>query len=202
MGFCCSRSSLFAHRVRTINQFVLVAPSENRVSVLRSNINVCGLLGHRRDKRQIRPFQETFRTKCLRCDVPLKRVASGKWTVIAASEVSLECLRPVQRNTVTPFVRASRADPLKDADGQRLGHQDPTRQDRDKALAQKQISESDRRAAFVARAEEATVLAQRASDNRTKVIHLEMATLYYSLAISQRDQPSPFPAEDDVRRIA
>ena len=200
-AFCCVSLFLVPKRNRKINQTVLVAPPQSRVSVLRNVTNMCGLWGHSRDKRRIRPFQDTLRTKCVRCDVPLKRVAQGKWIVFALSENSLEGLRPIPRNTVIPFARPSLASPFENAQVQNGDRQSRTSQDSSDAIVPEPSLSSDTREKFIAQAEEAYLLAQRASDHRIKLIHLEMAALYYGLANNENMQLPLVQDDDEVPQV-
>jgi hypothetical protein len=46
---------------------------------------LCRLLGHRRDRRRIMPWRETWQTECNRCSIRLGRVRHGKWVPIRAT---------------------------------------------------------------------------------------------------------------------
>ena len=61
-------------------------------------------------------------------------------------------------------------------------------------------SADERRTHYIARAEEARLLAEAADEQQTKVVHLEMAARYYRLANFQLDRPASMRPSEDLRR--
>ena len=45
-------------------------------------IAICRLIGHRRSKRHVRPYRQTWRSECRHCGLPLMRDAPGVWRII------------------------------------------------------------------------------------------------------------------------
>jgi hypothetical protein len=45
---------------------------------------LCRLFGHRRDRRLITPWRESWQTECSLCSTRLMRVRHGKWVPIGA----------------------------------------------------------------------------------------------------------------------
>ena len=99
--------------------------------------------------------------------------------------------RPTQQATVNPFTRPVPATPA-DADRPCQPEQRLTfGQHRANATVPQSRSQHDRRDHYIARAEEAQRLSEAADEQQIKVIHLEMAARYYSLANHYVGRPTP-----------
>jgi hypothetical protein len=48
---------------------------------------LCRLFGHRRDRRLITPYRETWLTECSLCSTRLRRVRHGHWVPIGAASI-------------------------------------------------------------------------------------------------------------------
>ncbi|MCY7281377.1 MAG: hypothetical protein LH610_10875 [Sphingomonas bacterium] len=161
---------------------------------------LCALWGHRRDKSSIRPFKDTWRSKCKSCDAPIKKTPEGKWTPIATSEMSFVYLRPILQQNIFPFARPVCAEPRENHQAQPFAFETSFAEELVNAVVTKLASSADRRGSYLTRADEARVLAEQAPEHYIKVIHLEMATRYYSLANIHFDQSAPSPAQDRLQR--
>jgi hypothetical protein len=49
---------------------------------------LCRLLGHRRNKRRITQWRESWQTECLMCSTRLVRMRRGKWVPVSSFEHS------------------------------------------------------------------------------------------------------------------
>ena len=154
---------------------------------------LCSLLGHRRDKRRVRPVNGAWRSDCVRCEASLERTDSGKWKAIASRELALSG-HPNPRFLVDPFSRRPSTN---------VATIDRSAQPEQRTQLPNQVvttvspqprAVNDRRAAYLRRAEEARLLAEMAAEQHAKIIHLEMAAQYYTLANLHAGQPSRMSA--------
>lgn len=51
---------------------------------------LCRLFGHRRDRRLITPYCESWQTECSLCATRLRRVRHGKWVPVVVVKASSE----------------------------------------------------------------------------------------------------------------
>jgi len=145
--------------------------------------NLCRLLGHRRDGKRIRPYFETWRTKCVRCNISMLRDVSGSWQSFVASEdappPTYKFVRPKETNRSLECPSSSIADVM-----------DPetSRQQFIPGKSGPQAEEIVRTYPYhgaefyLARADDCRRRAELAADRSIKLIHLDMATRYELLA--------------------
>ena len=48
---------------------------------------LCRLFGHRRDRRLIRPYRESWQTECSLCSTRLRRVRHGLWVPVVVEKI-------------------------------------------------------------------------------------------------------------------
>lgn len=89
---------------------------------------------------------------------------------------------------VDPFARSGRARPVATSGSE---HHPTFAQNLVNAIVPQPRTEHDRREHYIARAEDAQRLAAASDEQRIKVIHLEMAARYYSLANHHVERPAP-----------
>ncbi len=147
--------------------------------------NLCAVLGHKRDKHRVRPAGDDWHSNCLRCDAPLKRTTSGKWTLLAASEVNLVG-SPSPKLAVDPFLRSGPTGIAVHVMMDELEQRGKFAQNPVNSIGP---DAHDRRDFYVGRANEACLLAETADDQQIKVILLEMAVRYHSLANYHLERP-------------
>lgn len=134
---------------------------------------LCRLVGHRRDKRRVRSFKAKWHSKCVRCDAPMVRSATGKWAAVGPHITKAMFIRPDQQATGDPFAAAPVGGEPRQPLAVRTAVRAPTRV---------RSGDADQRDYYVVRADEARAMAEAAPDPRIKLIHLEMAARYYALA--------------------
>lgn len=168
------------------------------VKKLRKNTNLCSLLGHRRDKSRIRPVNEAWRSNCSRCGVALERTSLGKWVAFAGEQRHL-AVHPASQSIADPFARSTPLRVVNDRESE-PEHQTTFARNLVNAIVPQVRGANERRAHYIVRAEEARLLGEAAEDQQIKVVHLEMAARYYSLANFHLDTPAPVSAAVHVRR--
>ena len=144
--------------------------------------NLCRLLGHRRDGKRIRPYFETFRTKCVRCNISMMRSVSGSWQPFAAGEdappPTYKFVKPPETNR--SLERSSSIADVMDSVTSRQqfvpGKSGPQ--------PEEIVRTSPYHGAefYLARADDCRRRAELAADHSIKLIHLDMATRYELLA--------------------
>lgn len=110
----------------------------------------------------------------------MERNNLGKWTSLAGGQTQL-AVHPEPRATVNPFSHALllKAVPASEHQPER---QKQSAQNFVNAIVPQLCAGNDLRDHYIVRAEEARLLADAADEQQIKVIHLELAARYYSLA--------------------
>ena len=103
-------------------------------------------------------------------------------------------VHPIPQSTVNPFARPSPPKKVVN-DRERQPEQQITfARNLVNAVVPQLRGAHDHRDYYIVRAEEARLLAETADEQQIKVIHLEMAARYYSLANYQLARPGPMSA--------
>lgn len=149
---------------------------------------LCRLVGHRRDRKRIRPYLETWRTKCVRCNFSLVRNTGGSWQPLPKlDDPSLAApykgMRPCEVSHLEENQSSSMAIVVERVRANRHLATDPNVPRAD-LIPRNDTKETED--FFLARADDCRCRANVAADSSIRLIHLEMATRYELLAREAR----------------
>ena len=145
---------------------------------------LCTLIGHRRDSKRVRPYLDTWRTKCVRCNRSLMQDTGGFWQPL------LEC----GNLPYAPIYKSPRASEIFRPEGNKQSalaialEQVGTNRELEtepKVLKADFIAQTETKESvdfFLARADDCRRRAEVAADSSIRLIHLEIATRYELLA--------------------
>lgn len=144
---------------------------------------LCGLIGHQRDRKRVRPYFETWRSKCVRCNVELMRDSRGAWQLLANRDDSLP---PATYNGVRSRHR-SRSDTSRSNSTASVlkcvhGKEHPVNSDLPQVVSTIRETTQQAQEFYLERADECRRRADDAADPSIKLTHLDMATRYEWLA--------------------
>lgn len=155
-------------------------------------------MGHRCDKRRIRPINDAWLSYCVRCGAALERTVLGKWTLIADGQMHF-AVHPEPRTVANPFARSLSVKVVRSQE-RRPDPQIAFARDLVNSIVPQLRPGSERRDYYIVRAEEARLLAEAAEEQQIKVIHLEMAARYYSLANFHLERPAQMSSVESRQR--
>ena len=146
--------------------------------------HLCTLIGHRRDSKRVRPYLDTWRTKCVRCNISLMQDTGGSWQPLlergnlpyAAIYKSPRASEIFRLEEDKPSALAIALEQVR-ANGELATEPKVPRADFIPRTETKESVDF-----FLTRADDCRRRAEVAADSSIRLIHLDMATRYELLA--------------------